>query len=245
MSGIIPSFIFQISLLCLSIITFGYASPAMAEPVPVAWLGIENMTSNFTKKYQANGSGLAQIAKDEPPIFVSMEYFIAPSREVAFRGKRYNEITGHVKIVVDKDTSESKTFQLRTLGDNAQAFDIDLDNGEFTIYDYYVRVPFSMKIGERIPSAMARSYQNDSVEKLVSIQISEYSLKEINTKLGKFEFCETTREMKPEHNYVVGKIMEDCLIFDRENHINSFVMRVEDREDGTRFEVAGKIEITD
>ena len=250
MSGIIRSFIFQISLLCLSVVTLGYASHAMADPVPVAWLGIENMTSKFTKKYQANGSGFIQLERHEPPVPVTMEHFILPSREIVFRGMRRNEIPSFIRMAVHQINAEpinveTKTTQISTLEDHTLLFEIDADDGEFTIFDYYARAPMSMSIGDRVSSSVARVYQNESLEKLVSIQIGEYSLKQINSDVGKFEFCETTRFLNFDRNYELGTVVEDCLIFDRENHINRFVIRVQDREAGTRFEVAGKIEITD
>jgi hypothetical protein len=250
MSGIIRGFIFQISLLCLSVVTLGYASPAMADPVPVAWLGIEALTSNFTKKYQAKGAGLIQLERGEPPASVTMEHFILPSREIVFRGKRRNEIPIFIRMAVHQINAEpinveTKTTQISTLEDNTLLFEIDADDGEFTIFDYYARAPLSMSIGDRVSSSVARVYQNESLEKLVSVQIGEYSLREINSDAGKFEFCETTSFLNFDRKYELGTVVEDCQIFDRENHLESFIMRVEDRKDGTRFEVAGKIEITD
>ena len=250
MSGIIRGFIFQISLLCLSVVTLGYASPSMADPVPVAWLGIENMTSNFTKKYQAKGAGLIQLERDEPPASVTMEHFILPSREIVFRGKRLNEIPSFIRMAVHQINAEpinvgTKTTQIRTLADNTLLFEIDAEDGEFTIFDYDARTPMSMSIGDRVSSSVARVYQNESLEKLISIQIGEYSLREINSDAGKFEFCETTRFLNPDRNYELGRSVDDCLIFDRENHLNGYVLRFNDREEGTRFEVTGKIEITD
>lgn len=173
-----------------------------------------------------------------------------PSREVVFRGKSRNEINTSVKLTLqqinaDPIVVETKSTQIRTLEDNTLEFEIDNDDGEFTVYDYYVRAPDNMNIGDRITTSVARVYQNESIKKLLSIQIGEYSLREINSDAGKFEFCETTRFLNSDRNYELGNVVEDCLIFDRENHINRYVLRMDDREEGTRVEVSGKIEITD
>ncbi len=249
MSSIIRGLVSRISLLCLSIATVAWASPAASDPVPVAWLGIEALTSDFTKKYQAKGAGLIQLERGEPPASVTMEHSILPSREVVFRGQSRSEIISSLKIAaypinMEPIIAEVKSTQIRTLADKALEFEIDAD-GEFTIYDYDARAPVSMAAGDRISSSIARVYQNESIKKLVSIQIGEYSLREINSDAGKFEFCETTRFLNPDRNYELGRLVDDCLIFDRENHINGYVLRVNDREEGTRFEVTGKIEIAD
>ena len=210
--------------------------------IRVAWLGVEELTNNFTRKYAATGSGLMQVG-GEPSIPVSVEIAIAPSKEVEFAGRKYNEVINTLQLKLGAESVNTKNLEIRSLDNNDLVFDVE-DDGEVSIYDYYARPPAEMKVGERALGAVARSYKDGSMKSLVSLQIREYSLNETSGNNGKFEFCETTRTMKFEQRYEIKLVTDDCLVFDRENEIKGFVLRLDDREDNSRFEVTGTVTIT-